>query len=192
MRIRNFFITAAMFGLSLGFFSSCTDVLDSSADEVLLDNEVYRNKDDADAAIRGIYGQLMDVAAQYVVLNELRADLMDVTQNADLSLIEIAQHLAASKGNKWADPRQFFSLINNCNDVAANLTIMTKTTASRANILHALFRCYCRTCGLTFRYRSILHIRKKVAYLILPSLWPMWPASASRNSTSSLILSYRS
>jgi hypothetical protein len=124
MRIRNFFITAAMFGLSLGFFSSCTDVLDSSADEVLLDNEVYRNKDDADAAIRGIYGQLMDVAAQYVVLNELRADLMDVTQNADLSLIEIAQHLAASKGNKWADPRQFFSLINNCNDVAANLTIM--------------------------------------------------------------------
>ncbi|HNZ70182.1 MAG TPA: RagB/SusD family nutrient uptake outer membrane protein [Prolixibacteraceae bacterium] len=105
---------------------SCGDLLRTGADEVLLADEVYRNKEDADAAIRGIYGQLMDVATQYVVLNELRADLMDVTNNAGLSLMELSWHMPVSHNNEWASPRRFFSLINNCNDVLENFRIMYK------------------------------------------------------------------
>ncbi len=124
MRISKFFktaIVAALFGIPL---VSCSDLLKTDADEVLLANEVYRNKEDADAAIRGIYGHLMDLATQYVVLNELRADLMDVTPNAGLSLIELSQHLPVSADNEWASPRRFFSLINNCNDVVAHFQKM--------------------------------------------------------------------
>jgi len=99
-------------------------LLENDPREVLLENEVYRNKDDADAAIRGIYGQMMDLATQYVVLNELRADLMDVTRNAGLSLMELSRHLPVTPGNEWASPRRFFGLINNCNDVIAGFSKM--------------------------------------------------------------------
>ena len=110
------FVTASL--------QSCTGLLTPNVEEALLPNEVYRNVDDADAAIRGIYGKMMDVANQYVVLNELRADLMDVTANADLSLIELSEHRNVSSDNKWANPRLFFSLINSCNDAIKNFKIM--------------------------------------------------------------------
>jgi len=104
--------------------TSCTDMLNPEAGDVLTEGQVYRNLDDANTALRGVYGKLMDCATQYVVLNELRADLMDVTRNADLSLIEISQHLTASEDNPWANPRKFFALINTCNDAAVNFTSM--------------------------------------------------------------------
>lgn len=104
--------------------TSCTDLLNPDAGDVLTSDQVYQNIDDANTAIRGIYGKLMDCATQYVVLNELRADLMDVTSNADLSLIEISQHKTVSEDNPWADPGKFFTLINTCNDAVVNFTSM--------------------------------------------------------------------
>lgn len=105
---------------------SCTGLLTADVDEALLNDEVFRNLDDADAALRGIYGKMMDVANQYIVLNELRADLMDVTYNADLSLIEIAEHRTVSDNNEWANPKAFFSLINSCNEAIYNYNEMVK------------------------------------------------------------------
>lgn len=115
-------ITASAVAISL--LPGCTNFLTADVDEALLTDEVYRNIDDADAAIRGIYGKMMDVANQYIVLNELRADLMDVTYNADLSLIEINEHRTISANNEWANPKGFFSLINSCNDAIYNFNLM--------------------------------------------------------------------
>lgn len=120
-KILNILTATALLAIVL---QACTDLLTANVDEALLSDEVYQNVDDADAALRGIYGKMMDVANQYVVLNELRADLMDVTSNADLSLIELSEHRAVSADNKWADPRAFFSLINSCNDAISNFEIM--------------------------------------------------------------------
>lgn len=110
----------------LGVFTitSCTDLLNPDAKDVLSPNEVYTGVDDADAVIRGIYGKMMDVATQYVVLNELRADLMDVTSNAGLSLIELSQHKDISADNEWAKPTKIFALINTCNNAAENFKKM--------------------------------------------------------------------
>lgn len=124
MKIKNilqFVLAAALFGST---FTSCKDMLTSDAKDVILPGEMYRNLDDANAAVRGVYGKMMDVATQYVVLNELRADLMDVTSNADLSLIQLAQHRDVNADNDWANPRAFFSLINTCNDVIFNFEQM--------------------------------------------------------------------
>ncbi|HPR30760.1 MAG TPA: RagB/SusD family nutrient uptake outer membrane protein [Prolixibacteraceae bacterium] len=116
MKIRKLISIIAIPAFVAASFSSCEPLLTPDADEVLLPEDVYRNIDDADAAIRGIYGKLMDLAPQYIVLNELRADLMDVTAHADLSLIELSEHRSVSNDNPWASPRLFFSLINSCND----------------------------------------------------------------------------
>lgn len=120
-KIINIVLAAALFSTTL---SSCNYLLTADVNDALLPGDVYRNVDDADAAIRGIYGKMMDVSTQYVVLNELRADLMDVTDNADLSLIELSEHRAVSADNQWASPRLFFSLINSCNDAISNFEIM--------------------------------------------------------------------
>lgn len=102
---------------------SCSDILEVNPNDVLTSDQNYRDEFDANAAVLGIYGQLQELAPQYVVLNELRADLMAVTVNADHYLREVADH-SASADNPWVDPQPFFSLVLNCNDVMKNLKIM--------------------------------------------------------------------
>ncbi len=108
-----------------GFLSSCENFLNTPPQDLLTPEQHFRDKYDADAAVRGIYGKLMYLAEQYVILNELRADLMDVTNNADIYLREVNLH-EVSAGNPYADPTLFYSLINNCNDVLQNFDIMLK------------------------------------------------------------------
>lgn len=128
MKIKNLINILVISTVITASFQSCTGFLSPDVEEALTTDEVYRNIDDADAAIRGIYGKMMDVANQYVVLNELRADLMDVTDNADLSLIELSEHRDVSPDNKWANPMLFFSLINSCNDAIKNFKIMVENS----------------------------------------------------------------
>lgn len=106
-------------------FTACEDFLDVKPRNVVPVENYYRNVYDADAAVRGIYGKLVNLADKYVVLNELRADLMDVTNNADHYLREINLHEATTE-NPYANPQQFFSLINDCNDALLNFNIMLK------------------------------------------------------------------
>lgn len=104
-------------------FSSCSDFLDVEPEEVLLPENHFQNKYDADAAIIGIYGKFMELAPQYVILNELRADLMDVTENSDNYLKQVNEHKVVA-GNPYADPVPFYAIINNCNDAISNFQIM--------------------------------------------------------------------
>ena len=112
--------------LSLAFgviLFSCKKSFNIDPETSLSSTQVYRNVFDADAAVIGVYGKLMSLAKQYTVLNELRADLMTVTDNADANLRELNTH-TVSVSNPYADPRPFYALINNCNDVLKNFSIM--------------------------------------------------------------------
>lgn len=124
IRVIGSFIRGALV-LSLGsmVLGSCQKTFNIQPQTTLSSAQMYRNVYDADAAVIGIYGKLMGLAKQYVVLNELRADLMDVTVNADDTLRQINTH-SVLPGNSYADPRPFFSLINDCNDVLKNFNIM--------------------------------------------------------------------
>jgi len=108
-----------------GLMISCENYLDVKPEDVLLPEQVYRDKFDADAAVRGIYGKLINLASQYVILNELRADLMDVTYNADIYLRQINLH-DVDENNPYTSVQPFYSLINDCNDAMANFDIMLK------------------------------------------------------------------
>lgn len=141
MKIFNKSITTIATGVLLILISySCVNILNPEAEDALSHNQVYRNLDDAHTTLRGIYGKLMDCAPQYVVLNELRADLMDVTANADQSLMEISWHGTISENNEWANPSIFFGLINACNDAAVNFKLMysdNKINREDYNILYS-------------------------------------------------------
>lgn len=102
---------------------SCKNTFDIEPQDALEHSQMYRNVYDADAAIVGIYGKFLGLAKQYIVLNELRGDLMDVTQNSDDDLREINEH-DVKEGNVYASPRAFYEVIINCNDVLANFDKM--------------------------------------------------------------------
>lgn len=109
-------------GVLLGM-SGCQKMFDLAPEEALSTKQMYRDIYDADAAIIGLYGKFSTLAKQYVILNELRGDLLDVTTNADLSLREINAH-AVSETNEYANPRAYYEVILNCNDILKNFKIM--------------------------------------------------------------------
>ncbi len=113
-------ILGAMLCLGL---ASCKDTFDIAPKDVLEHNQTYRDIYDADAAVIGIYGKFLGIARQHIILNELRADLLDVTARGDKYLREINDH-SVSANNPYADPRLFYELILNCNDVLKNFDIM--------------------------------------------------------------------
>ncbi|MFT3751822.1 MAG: RagB/SusD family nutrient uptake outer membrane protein [Paludibacter sp.] len=101
-------------------FQACVD---TEPLEVLDYKDFYTDMNDADAAILGLYGQFMDLASQVVVLNELRADLMDVTPNASTDLQEINVG-KPSRNNQWANTTKFYKVIQSCNDIIFNFNKM--------------------------------------------------------------------
>lgn len=109
---------------TLGIFS-CNKLLDVKPEDTLDESQVYRNVHDADAAVIGIYGKLMGLAKQYVVLNELRADLLSATDHADPWLKQLNTH-QVSADNPYADPRPFYEVILNCNDALKNFNSMLR------------------------------------------------------------------
>jgi hypothetical protein len=86
----------------------------------------YQNVYDANAAVIGIYGKFMGIADRYVVLNELRADLMSPTANADLYLKQLNEHTVTTD-NPWADPKPWYNIILNINDAMSHFNEMLKT-----------------------------------------------------------------
>jgi starch-binding outer membrane protein, SusD/RagB family len=105
--------------------SSCSDYLDVQPEDKLVEEQMYRNLYDADAAVIGVYGKFMALAEKNVILNEMRADLMTTTRNSSPFLKEISEH-NVSANNPYANPKDFYVVIQNCNNVLKNFDIMLK------------------------------------------------------------------
>ena len=103
--------------------TGCKKVFDLQPQDQLDHANAYQNVYDADAAVLGIYGKFMGLADRYVILNELRGDLLDYTANANEELRQVSTHTVTA-GNPYADPRPFYEVIINCNDALENFKIM--------------------------------------------------------------------
>lgn len=107
------------FALCIAMLASCKKLIDVDAPGVLEEKNMYRNIYDADAAIIGLYGRFLTLAESYVVLNELRADLLTTTANANENLIQLNKH-DVKAGNPYANPKPYYDVILNCNDLLYN------------------------------------------------------------------------
>lgn len=116
-------IKFVLFATLLLSVAGCKKVFDIKPEDQLDESNAYQNVYDADAAVVGIYGKFMGLAEQYVVLNELRADLLDVTVNSNESLRQLSTH-TVTENNPYASPKPFYELILNCNDVLENFKVM--------------------------------------------------------------------
>ena len=103
--------------------AGCKKTFDINPQDQLDQSEAYQNVYDADAAVVGIYGKFMGLSEQYIVLNELRGDLVNFTNNADESLRQVSTH-STTASNPYASPKPFYELIINCNDALENFKKM--------------------------------------------------------------------
>jgi starch-binding outer membrane protein, SusD/RagB family len=111
-------------GLSFSI-TSCKNAFDLEPESTLEYKQMYQNAYDANAAVLGIYGKLQSLSTQYILLNELRADLLSYTKNDNETLKQLSDHsISKDFKNSIADPRPFYELILNCNDVLKNFKIM--------------------------------------------------------------------
>ncbi|MEI6586195.1 MAG: RagB/SusD family nutrient uptake outer membrane protein [Sediminibacterium sp.] len=113
-------------------FSSCKKTFDLLPQDQLDASQMYRNVYDADAAIVGLYGKFTSLAERYIVLNELRGDMLEYTDNADEYLRQISTHSVTAE-NPYANPRPFYELIVNCNDVLKNFNSMHDAKKMKEN-----------------------------------------------------------
>jgi hypothetical protein len=121
-KLSKFFIGVLSVGICLSIIS-CSKMFDIQPKSVVSSEQMYRNVYDADAAVIGVYGKFMGLAQQYVVLNEVRSDMADVTAKSDIYLKQLNTH-TVTVDNPYANPRPFYEVIMDCNDVLKNFNIM--------------------------------------------------------------------
>jgi hypothetical protein len=101
--------------------SGCETILDADSDSLILSDEHQLNSPgDTLYSMIGIFTQLEKLAERYVLLGELRADLMDITANSSSDLLEINDH-NISEDNKYNAVEDYYAVINNCNYLISNI-----------------------------------------------------------------------
>jgi tetratricopeptide (TPR) repeat protein len=99
----------------LPFLGSCADILETDSNRLAFEDENKLNSpDDSLYSVMGILSQLQKVADRYVILGELRGDLMITSENASVSLKEINGFNVSSE-NAYLDKSDYYHIINNCN-----------------------------------------------------------------------------
>ncbi|MGM0620428.1 MAG: RagB/SusD family nutrient uptake outer membrane protein, partial [Bacteroidota bacterium] len=102
------------FLVSVFVFSSCKDFLNPEQEVNITEDKLFDDWYEYRSAEMGLYGLQQKLVEQIVILGELRADLLTITQNADADMIEI-YNFNISKENKYASPTNFFKLISASN-----------------------------------------------------------------------------
>lgn len=80
----------------------------------------YKSNYDALLSYMGCFVFLQDIAERQVIVDGLRSDMMDITNNADVEMIELNLH-RLSADNSYIDPSNYYKLIININEVLPNL-----------------------------------------------------------------------
>lgn len=107
--------------LTLLMTTGCEDWFDVSSDRLVAEQDYGLNTAaDSIFSMFGLFTQLQKLADSYVLLGELRGELLDVSESSDQYLREIHQ-LDIREGNPYVNIRDYYAVINNCNYILANL-----------------------------------------------------------------------
>ena len=96
-------------------FTSCEDVFDTDSTSIVVDNgERIEHPGDSLYSVMGILSQFQRLGERYVLLGELRGELMSTTTDAAKDLQDVA-NFSIEEGNQYADRMEYYTVINNCN-----------------------------------------------------------------------------
>ena len=102
--------------------TSCEDMMDTESPRVAYDDQ-HRidNANDSIYSVIGILGQLQQVADRIVLMGELRGDLMTVDPQVASTDLQDIDRVQFTADNAYAQKRDFYAIINNCNYILAHM-----------------------------------------------------------------------
>lgn len=116
-----------IFGLGLGMMTtSCEDMLSPDSER-----HSYEVAQDTLYSYWGILKSLQNVAERYVILNEMRGDMVAPTSYVSDTISALASFDASKTPDgacAYLDARDFYHVINSCNAYIANCDTMRKTS----------------------------------------------------------------
>lgn len=115
MRKIRLYITLT-FGLAAILFTACEDMLDMKSDSVVFDEDHQLNSaNDSLYSAMGILSLVQDIGERYVLLGELRGDLVTVPASAPLDYQNVSNFNSMEGGEVFGLKRDYYNVINNCN-----------------------------------------------------------------------------
>lgn len=101
---------------------SCEDMMDTESPRVAYDDQHHiDNANDSIYSVIGILAQLQQVADRIVLMGELRGDLMAIDPQAASTDLQDIDRVQFSADNTYAQKRDFYAIINNCNYILAHM-----------------------------------------------------------------------
>lgn len=95
--------------------NACTDFFETNSNAILkTDDQAYRNELEARSGMFGLLQGLQAIGDNYVIMGELRGDLLSVTDNSSQDLRDI-QNFEIRSDNPYLKERSYYALLNNCN-----------------------------------------------------------------------------
>lgn len=108
-------IIACLLGVSVFGLTSCDDFFELESEYVIFDGDnALDNASDTIYSVIGVLNKMQAIADRTVLLGEVRADLVDVTNATNADLRDLA-HFKADADNKYNNPRDYYAVINNAN-----------------------------------------------------------------------------
>ncbi|MGC9343652.1 MAG: RagB/SusD family nutrient uptake outer membrane protein [Bacteroidales bacterium] len=103
-------IFAILMVIPVLFMTSCEDFLDPEQELDITEDQLFDDWYEYRSIEMGMYGLQQNLVEQLVVLGELRADLLTITEHANADLVDI-YNFNISRDNRYASPTNFFKLI---------------------------------------------------------------------------------
>ncbi len=103
------------------FMVSCDGFLDAGSERYTFEEEYGVTSDhDSLYSMAGIFYNLQKLGDRYVLLGELRGDLMQTEDDASTFLKQINE-FTVTKDNPYASTKEYYAVINNCNYTIKNV-----------------------------------------------------------------------
>jgi len=120
MKLTKYLMSLTLAAAGVATFTSCEDMLDKGNSYVIYaDTDHLTSSSDTVTSVVGILNKLQAIAVRTNLIGEVRADLVDVTENGTIDLKNLASFNAdvTSKDdeNQYNSPRDYYAIINNCN-----------------------------------------------------------------------------
>jgi starch-binding outer membrane protein, SusD/RagB family len=148
-----------------GNLTSCEKFFEPDQEVTLTEEQMYSDWYEYRAAVMGLYGLQQELVEQLLVLGELRADLLEITPNADADLVEV-YNLNISKDNKYASPQNFFKLIAATNRFISTLEKTYPDVLNPATPVNNYDRVYGEAlCMRAWAYFNAVRIYGKVPFI---------------------------
>ncbi len=116
--LKKYTIVLSVFAITL---MSCDNLLDNGSERFLtLEQNQINSVNDTIYSMVGILSKLQPIATQYVLLGELRGDLMKTRENARLDLQQIS-NFEVDEANSIVNQRDYYEVIKHCNYLIHNI-----------------------------------------------------------------------